>query len=312
MKILKFALAAVACAQPVVACDFCSIYSATETRAGKGFYAGVAEQFTHFSTALDEGHEVSGNGQYLDSSITQLVLGYNVTHRFGVQVNAPWIYRAFRRPEGFATDRGTETGVGDLSLIGRYVVHRQLTQDDSTIWNIFAGVKFPTGNAHRLREELNEVEVPGAPESGIHGHDLALGSGSYDGVVGTSAYVRHRRFFFSGEVQYTIRSEGALDYQFANALTWSGGPGALLILREDLTLSLQANVSGETKGRDTFQGARAEDTGLTAVYLGPELLLTWQERLSAELGLDVPLAIDNTAFQIVPDYRVRVAFTWHF
>jgi len=83
-------------------------------------------------------------------------------------------------------------------------------------------------------------------------------------------------------------------------------------LSDSFTLSLQANVSGETKGRDTFQGAKAEDTGITAVYLGPEILLTWRDKLSVEFGVDLPVSIDNTALQIVPDWRVRGALTWRF
>ena len=86
----------------------------------------------------------------------------------------------------------------------------------------------------------------------------------------------------------------------------------LVLLHDNYTLSLQANVSGETKGRDDFNGETAEDTGITAVYLGPELMFTWGEKLSAELGLDWPMSLDNTALQIVPDYRVHAALTWHF
>ena len=86
----------------------------------------------------------------------------------------------------------------------------------------------------------------------------------------------------------------------------------MLVLREDFTLSLQANLTGETKGRDTFQGERAKDTGLTVIYVGPEFTTTWKDKLSAELGVDVPVIRDNTAFQIVPDYRVHAAVTWHF
>jgi hypothetical protein len=30
------------------------------------------------------------------------------------------------------------------------------------------------------------------------------------------------------------------------------------------------------------------------------------------VGVDFPVSIDNTALQIVPDYRVRAALIWHF
>ena len=151
-----------------------------------------------------------------------------------------------------------------------------------------------------------------AHESGIHGHDLTLGSGSFDGIVGANLYARFGRAFFGASVQYNIRSEGNYGYQFADDLLWSGGPGALLVLRENFTLSLQAAVSGETKTTDTFQGARAADTGITSVYLGPEITMTWRDRVSGELGVDVPVSIANTALQAVPDYRVHAAVTFRF
>jgi hypothetical protein len=313
MKILKFVLAAVVCAQPVAACDFCAIYAATESKTGKGVYAGVAEQFTHFGTLLDEGDEVSNpTGQHLESSISQLFVGYNLNQRFGVQFNAPLIYRSFKRPEGFSIDRGTESGLGDVSLIGHGIAYEHMSGEFSVIWNVLGGIKFPTGNTDRIKEEFNEVEIPGAPVSGIHGHDLTLGSGSYDGIVGTGIYTRWRRAFFSLDVQYLIRTEGDFDYQFANEITWNGGPGWLFAMNDDFTVSLQANLSGESKQRDTFQGEKADDTGITSVYIGPQLTATWGEKLSAELGVDIPVSIDNTALQAVPDYRIRAAFTWHF
>ena len=43
------------------ACDLCSVYSAAQARGdlGKGIYAGVAEQFTHYGTIQIDGVKVS-------------------------------------------------------------------------------------------------------------------------------------------------------------------------------------------------------------------------------------------------------------
>lgn len=313
MRILKFVLAAAVCVPQALACDLCSVYSAIEAHSGQGPFVGVAEQFTRFGTLQEDGEQVPNpTGQYLNSSIAQIFGGYNFSDRFGLQLNLPVIYRSFKRPEGFTIDRGTELGIGDVSLLGKFQVYRRLKVDSTLVANLIGGVKFPTGNTRRLSEELNEVEMPGAPESGIHGHDLTLGSGSFDGLVGANVYWRWRRAVFSGGIQYAIRSEGDFDYRFANDLTWSAGPGALLILQDNFSLTLQANLSGETKGRDTLQGAKVDDTGITTVYLGPQLSATWGEKLTAEIGVDIPLLRNNTALQVVPDYRIRAAFTWHF
>src|SRR4029078_4126770 len=94
---------------PVAACYLCGSYipqmdavpaatadvvfgqfaGTTEKRSWvKGLYCAVSEQFTHFGTLQFECDEVSNpTGQYLDSSITQLVTGYTFNSWFALQMN---------------------------------------------------------------------------------------------------------------------------------------------------------------------------------------------------------------------------------
>jgi len=41
----------------------------------------------------------------------------------------------------------------------------------------------------------------------IHGHDLALGSGSWDGIIGGQIYASWRRAFVTAALQYRIRPD---------------------------------------------------------------------------------------------------------
>ncbi len=344
---LATALSAIALVD-ATACDLCGCYTpqlealpqsadaalpGAEMSAGplRGFYTGLAEQFTHFGTLQFEGDEVPNpTGQHLDSSITQLVAGYSIGSRFGLQVNVPFIHRAFARPEGFAIDRGSETGFGDVSLLGRFVLWRTETgarrelifagksprfvarePEFTASVVLLAGVKFPTGDSSRLREEFDEIEIAGAPESGIHGHDLTLGTGSFDGVFGGQAALRWRSVFLQAETQFVLRGDGRHQYHFANDITWSGGPGYYFLRRSDAILGLQAVVSGEHKDVDRFRGQRADDTGITSVFLGPRVVGSWR-RLSGEIGVEIPVAIENTALQAVPDYRLRAGLAFSF
>jgi hypothetical protein len=288
-------------------------------------YFALAEQFTYFGTLQLDGQEVENpTGQYLASSMTQLVAGYNFTPRFGLQINLPMIYRSFERPEGFAIGRGTESGLGDVSLLGKFVLfhhetggtaalkfddpknpHFEKREPDFTISTLLiGGVKFPTGGTSRLKEEFNEVDEPGAPESGIHGHDLTLGSGSYDAIGGGQFSLRYKALFFLTDAQFALRSEGAHQYEFANDLSWSGGPGFYFVRNEKAIVGLQLVCSGEHKELDRFQGQPAEDTGITFFFLGPRAVASFG-KVSGELAIDLPVSINNTAFQAVPDYRIR-------
>jgi hypothetical protein len=299
----------------VQACDLCAVYNSSAARgeSSAGFHAIIAEQFTHSGTLQENGSEVADPiGQYRDSSITSLILGYNFNSRFGLSLNLPYIHRSFKRAEGFEVEDGTESGLGDITLLARFLSLSKAEHEYSYGLSFITGIEFPTGDSDRLEEEANEVEVPGAPASGVHGNDLALGSGSYDVIVGMAGNARWRRLFFTADLQYFIRTRGDFGYRFGNELSVSGGPGAYLLFDEEKTLSLQLNVNYESKAHDHVAGEEREDGIVTAWYAGPGLTFTWGERLSATANVDIPLSILNRAFQTVPDYRVRGGLTWRF
>src|SRR5450755_3184775 len=201
------------------------------------------------------------------------------------------MFRSFERPEGFAIDRGTVSGLGDVSLLGQFVLFRTtalgrketvsdgkstaeitLEPDIPASVVLLAGVKAPTGDSSRLKEEFTEVEILGAPESGIHGHDLALGTGSWDGIFGVQTSLRYKNFFLQGDAQFTLRSDGLHQYHYANDISWNGGPGYYFVRNRSTIVGLQCVISGEHKDVDRFRGDAAEDTGITAISVGPQLV----------------------------------------
>jgi hypothetical protein len=296
-------------------CDLCAVYNAGAARgeSSAGFHLTLAEQFTHSGTLQDEGSEISNPlGQYRDSSITTLLVGYNFNERFGLSLSLPYIHRTFKRAEGFEIESGTESGLGDIALLGRFFAFRKAEHEYSFSFSLLGGVEFPTGDSDRLREERDEVEVPGAPPSGVHGNDLALGSGSFDAIVGAAASTRWRRLFLKADVQYFIRTQGDFEYQFGNEVSVSGGPGVYLLFKEEYTAALQAAVGYESKARDSIDGEKRNDGIVTSWYASPGVIFTCGEHFSATFNVDIPLTIYNRAVQAVPDYRIRGGATWSF
>jgi hypothetical protein len=258
------------------------------------------------------------------------VTGYQINSRFALQLNVPLIYREFKRPEGFKIDRGTVSGLGDVSLLlktvlfhyasparrsfefeGKNPIAIEHEPDFTASTVLLTGIKFPTGDSSRLEEEFHEIEIPGAPASGIHGHDLTLGTGSYDGIFGEQTSLRYRNVFFEANVQFTLRGDGTHQYHFANDLVWAGGPGYYIVRDRDTTLGVQFVASGEYKDVDRFRGEKAEDTGITSVFLGPRIVVS-RGRWSAEVAAELPVLIDNTALQVVPDYRLHGGISVQF
>ena len=319
------------------ACDVCAIYTATEMRESRaGVYAGMAQQYTIYGTLQNNGHEVPNPaGERINSFITQFIGGYTFTPWLAAQINLPLIGREFRRQETNGVVDGDSTGLGDMSVFAIATPFSNQTENTVIRWSVCGGLKLPTGNSNRLKEELaadQSADDPNDPfdghppqklvkyhntasesmPSGVHGHDLALGSGSVDGVLGTQLFASWRRLYWSGVMGYTLRTEGSFGYEYANDLTWSGGPGIFCILEHDFTTGFQATISGESKGNDNLLGTEQTDTARTGVYVGPELVFTSGTSLGASLALDVSVVQNNSALQVVPDYRFRGGFTWRF
>ncbi|HEX8372823.1 MAG TPA: hypothetical protein VF585_08595, partial [Chthoniobacterales bacterium] len=97
----------------------------------------------------------------------------------------------------------------------------------------------------------------------------------------------------------------------ANDLSWHAALGYDLLDRNETTLAVSVATSGETKDTDRFQGRVAEDTGFTTVYFGPKLRVSHRQ-VSAEVGLELPVLLENTALQAMPEYRIRAAVSFQF
>src|SRR5438105_11972544 len=97
MKILSLSVLAGALATPAIGCDLCAVYAASEASggAGRGLFGGVFEQFTRFGTLQEDGHKIANDGEFINSSVSQVFVGYNINNHFGLQFNLPVIYRAF-------------------------------------------------------------------------------------------------------------------------------------------------------------------------------------------------------------------------
>jgi hypothetical protein len=309
------------------ACDICAIYAATDVAEGRtGVRLGFAEQYTQFATEQLDGKAV-GNpfGEHLYSSNTQLFAGYQFNRWLGLQLNVPILYRSWRRvlSDGDIQE-STRASIGDIALVANVLAYDAIWDNSIFRFTLLGGLKFPAGNPDFLAEELDEgaagtarVKHGGEANgdefpSGIHGHDLTFGSGSVDGLVGYNVYWSYYRFFLTAAMQYKATTPGAFEYQFANDLTWLGGPGYYLLLEHGYTLSAGAALSGETKGFDTQQGRSATDTAITALYVGPAFSFSWESALSAELAADLPVIQNNSSYQIVPDFRLRAALVWRF
>ena len=63
---------------------------------------------------------------------------------------------------------------------------------------------------------------------------------------------------------------------------------------------------------DTVLGRENLNTGMEAFYLGSQLNLTVGKHFSANMGMDIPVEIENQGLQNVPDWRLHGGLSWKF
>lgn len=311
------------------ACDLCAINNAASARpdGGRGFVMSLAQQYVPYRTVQLNGHELPPSvldSVYLDSFQSHFVPTYNFSDRIGVSLNIPFLYRRFQRlqltPSGVSSERGTESGLGDLSLIGRFAPVFVQKMKRSFVVNTYAGVKLPTGSDRRVHEEAESTRALDAlygvghqhAVSGVHLRDLALGSGSIDGVFGLAVNGRWGRWFLNSQAQYYLRTRGTDDYRFGSQWMLTTGPGCYVVTHKAFTLSLQGLLSYDEMGPDRVFGHDVSSTGMRSWFLGPEARFTWSEHASVSAGVDFPLSIDNRGLQNVPDLRFHGGVSWRF
>ena len=155
------------------ACDLCACALPSIRLVPKaGWHGGIAEQYTDYGRLQDSGRGIANPfGQYMHSSITQIYGGYDFTDTFGVQLNIPYIARTFRRAAEGTIENGTESGFGDVSLVGSWTALHIERGDFRFTARVNAGIKLPTGDSSRLKEEGHHDEeaeevhvIPARPE----------------------------------------------------------------------------------------------------------------------------------------------------
>ena len=332
VRYLSMAIGLLLAAPASWACDSCSIYHSLEQRVPKAktLHLSVTEQFTEYGKLQQGGTFVPNTfHQRLDSSQTIVSASYDFSDRLSLEGSLPYINRRYTTLDGHEVKRGTEAGIGDLTTLIMYVPYRSMEQDSSLVVQLFGGFKLPSGSASALESESEEEHVDEHEEeadehahslrhgdasegSAIHGHDLALGSGSVDVPFGAAVFVREGRFYAEANTEYTIRTEGEYNYRYANELLWRVGPAYYVVLHRDLNIATKLNLSGQYKGKDKVNGENENDTGLNAVYWGPEIIATVGENFGTFLSYDMPLEIENSGLQAVMSYRLRGGIRYRF
>lgn len=306
------------------ACDPCALYNASRLQghSAKTLTLSISEQYTDFDRAKDSVENSIRNGEFVRGfSTTQFSLSYDLSERFGVQATLPLVARRFDEVKQYRTSTKSDSGIGDATIAGTYSFLDYKSPDWMVISGITGGIKFPTGDTGVL-EEVTTEEADHPMSSSILRHHqigstsggraLTFGTGAYDYILGLNLLSRYQRYLLLANTQYTLRTEGDFNYEFSNDFLCSVGTGYYFFLEHEFSVAGLLSVSGEFKGKDHLSEELVKGSDVSNIYVGPQLLLTLNEQMSAELSLDVRVTDEDRDATVVPEARVRASLSYRF
>jgi len=231
------------------------------------------------------------------------VFGYGVTSDLALFGVLPYVDKNLEITSmGVRRTRDT-SGIGDLTLFGRYTVFKEDIPGRTFRIAPFAGVELPTG-------EDDEIDGFGRLPPSVQ-----LGSGSVDPFGGFVATYQTLDFEIDAQASYKINTEAnnfefgdvaRLDTSFQYRL-WprslgSGVPGFLYGVVEGNLIYQAQNQSNGTKD---------PNSGGTTLFLMPGLQYVTQ-RWIVEGGVQIPVVQDLNGTALEKDYIVRFGFRFNF
>jgi hypothetical protein len=309
-----------AAATPVLACDFCLIsqgISPLETLSGSGFR--ITQRYALNDSVYRGTDEIDNPGAQESFWTTDLSGFHSVEQVPGLLLTANLPVRRTEldghvhvHEDGEVEvhdDRGSEVGIGDMSLLARYTFLTHHTLDSTLLLAGTIGVKLPTGDT--------DGRVDGGDEF-MDAH-TQLGTGSTDLLLGASANLARGRFGVAANVLSGITGEGEVgdvDHSFGNWLNYDltgryrVWPGAVGAGSNSVFLSLGAN--GELRGRETEDGVELDDSGGHTVYIAPGVQVNFAQNWVFEFSYQHAVYHDLNSVQLGEDYKVFGSLTYLF
>ena len=308
MKKFYAVVALVLLAGAVNACDICATHVALSSRESTHRASlSLYEQYAEYDATSD-------SEEAYKSSNLQLGWGYRFSDRWAVQITAPHV-------EHKLGDE-TESGLGDISLLGVYRIGNSVAAEKNAFVDVYAGIKMPTGDSSPLKDEKDaegeehEHEHMDDEAEGEHhhaeGHDLALGSGSWDGIFGLRGLAQNGRWQGQADAQYLLRTEGDYDFQYGDEFTSRVGLRYYLVLNHRQGIAAGVDALREWSDDNQVLGETQSGTGKSASYVGPAVDMTLGQHLSFSAAYDLAIEGENQGVHGAADQRIRASLAWLF
>ena len=237
--------------------------------------------------------------------------------RASLDINVPLVSRAYtQRPEG-TYESGRDTQLGDMSLLFVVQPYWGVRGDKTVDWRIRGGAKLPTGDSSELSNvpaslAPSSSQDPSKPQSAVYAYDRAIGSGSFDWIVGSSYVVRYEKYFGIIDAQYLGRTTGSDDFRYGNKVTTHVTPGYFFHQYERNLFAIMFDAAYEFVGQSDYNGTTVDNSGQTQFTLGPKLLANFADQFSATVGIAIPVYRTVNGTQLATNYQLTAGLMCGF
>ncbi|MDD1010294.1 transporter [Pseudomonas shahriarae] len=259
----------------------------------------LREQFVFMKSADDP----TPAGRDMEASALVSVLGYGVTRDFALFGMLPWFDKRLDMSKGGQDLTRQKSGVGDLTVFGRYTAYEFNAQGKTFRIAPFLGVKAPTGEDN-ARDGVGRLPPP-----------VQLGSGSWDVLGGAVLTYQTLDFEIDSQVSYKANTDAngfqagnvaSLDTSFQYRL-WPRSLGAGV--PAFLYGVLEANLVHSA--RDRSGGADDPNSGGTTLFITPGLQYVTQKWI-VEAGVQIPASQHLNGTALKNDYVFTTGFRVNF
>lgn len=307
-----------------LACDFCMLGQGVSpylTATGKGVTLGV--DYRELDHVYDQAQNINGNGKQEAWTVFTLTAFYPLSDDLTILVTLPYSSKTnIDFDESTSSNPGTLTsGIGDITVTGRYTLFKDHTLETTLIGGLLAGVKVPTGTTNNRDAQGNPVDRHALP-----------GTGSFDFDLGfTGSWATASGFQLTLDAAFRITTTGQWaerDHKFGDTLN-AAARAFYRVAKTDAGASLLpfVGLSSEYNGEET--GATNPTTGSydpnvtnlssggTEVFVDIGLYAILNANTMANLGFSKAFYHNlnyNPAFDADPgeNYKIDFSLTYLF
>lgn len=281
--------AAFAAAEPAQACSTCKCADPTVSLLGveKPYENRIRIGVEHLLRA-----ETQGSGlerRETDEQRTLLGLAWSPHRDLTLIAQIPWVHKEIT---GGDLARQEAEGLGDIDLIGRYVLWREGGGSGRQLAGLRAGVRLPT--AQQIRSGGEKLDIDVQPDAGSTVPNLG----------GWYAYYGYP-WFLSASLSYFHFSNGHQGFSPGDAAVGSVLGQYALTLR----FAVQLGIDARYAGRNQFSGRNDPDSGGTLAMAFAGAALRLFDDFVVNAGAQLPVLDElNGRQQEDPSLRLGIAY----